>query len=117
MEAAWPSVRVDPVKHDVSEISLGEQILVSARVRLNDLSPEDVAVQVVSGSIDANGEITTPETIPMQPSGKDGSGSDLFQAVWKPSTKTGLHGYSIRVLPRHPDSISSFLPGLITWTN
>jgi glycogen phosphorylase len=116
VEAAWPSVHVDPVKNDVSEISLGEQILVSARVALNDLTPEDVAVQIVSGSIDASGEITNPGTIPMQPTGKDGSG-DLFQAVWKPSTKTGLHGYAIRVLPRHADLISSFLPGLITWAS
>jgi starch phosphorylase len=116
VEAAWPSVHVDPVKNDVSEISLGEQILVSARVALNDLTPEDVVVQIVSGSIDASGEITNPGTIPMQPTGKDGSG-DLFQAVWKPSTKTGLHGYAIRVLPRHADLISSFLPGLITWAS
>jgi starch phosphorylase len=116
VEAAWPSVHVDPVKNDVSEIRLGDQILVSARVVLNDLTPEDVAVQIVSGSIDASGEITNPGTIPMQPTGKDGAG-DLFQAVWKPSTKTGLHGYAIRVLPRHPDLISSFLPGLITWAS
>jgi starch phosphorylase len=116
VETAWPLIHVTPVKHDVSEIRLGDQILVSARVALNHLTPEDVAVQVVSGSIDASGEITNPVTIPMQPSERDGSGGDLFQAVLKPSTKTGLHGYSIRVLPRHPDLISSFLPGLITWT-
>jgi glycogen phosphorylase len=117
VEAAWPSLRIDPVKREVSEIRLGEQVLVSARVALNDLAPEDVAVQAVSGSIDAGGDITNPVMIPMHASGKDGSGAHLFEAVLKPSTKTGLHGYSIRVLPRHPDLISPFLPGLITWTN
>ena len=117
VEAAWPALRVAPVKSDVSDLRLGDQIQLSARVALNGLTPEDVAVEVVSGSIDAGGEITNPGRILMQPAGKDGSGSDLFQAVLKPSTKTGLHGYSIRVLPRHPDLISSFLPGLITWTD
>jgi starch phosphorylase len=117
VEAAWPSLRVDPVKSDVSEIRLGDQIQVSARVALNSLTPDDVTVQVVSGSIDASGEITNPVIIPMQPSGKDGSASDLFQAAFKPSAKTGLQGYSIRVLPKHADLISPFLPGLITWTN
>lgn len=117
VEAAWSSLRVDPVKNDVSEICLGEQILVSARVALDDLTAEDVAVQVVSGSIDASGEITNPGTIAMRHAGKDGSGGDLFQAVLKPSTKTGLHGYSIRVIPRHPDLISPFVPGLITWAD
>jgi starch phosphorylase len=117
VEAAWPSLRLDPVKSDVSEIRLGDQIQVSARVALNSLTPDDVTVQVVSGSIDASGEITNPVIIPMQPSGKDGSASDLFQAAFKPSAKTGLQGYSIRVLPKHADLISPFLPGLITWTN
>src|ERR1017187_3715732 len=117
VEAAWSSLRVDPVKNDVSEICLGEQILVAARVALNDLTAEEVAVRVVSGSIDASGEITNPGTIAMRHAGKDGSGGDLFQAVLKPSTKTGLHGYSIRVIPRHPDLISPFVPGLITWAD
>jgi starch phosphorylase len=116
VEAAWPLVRVDSVKNDVAEVRLGDQILLSARVALNGLTPEDVAVQVVSGSVDAGGEITNPMTIGMQPSGRDDSGSERFRAVLKPSAKTGLLGYSIRVLPKHPDLISSFLPGLITWT-
>jgi len=117
VEAAWPSLRIDPLKHEIFEIRLGEKVLVSARVALNDLTPEDVAVQVVTGSIDASGDITNPTTVAMQPSGKDGSGRELFEAVLKPSTKTGLHGYSIRILPRHPDLITSFLPGLVTWTS
>ena len=116
VEAAWPLIRVDSLKNDVSEIRLGDHVLVSARVALNGLTAEDVAIQVVSGSVDAAGEITNPVTIAMQPSGRDDSSSELFQAVLKPSAKTGLHGYSIRVLPKHPDLISSFLPGLITWT-
>jgi glycogen phosphorylase len=116
IEAAWPSLRVDSVKNEISEIRLGDQIQLSARVALNALTPEDVSVEVVSGAIDAGGEILNPGTIPMQPKGKDGSGADLFQAVLTPSTQTGMHGYSIRILPRHPDLISPFLPGLITWT-
>lgn len=117
VEAAWPGLRIEPVKNDVSEICLGDQIQLSARVALSTLAPEDVAVEVVAGAIDAGGEITNPGTIPMQPAGRDSSGVDLFQAVLKPSTKTGLHGYSIRILPRHPDLITSFLPGLIKWTD
>jgi starch phosphorylase len=115
VETAWPSVNAEPVKNEISEIRLGDQILVSARVMLNTLTSDDVAVQVVSGAVDASGEITNPLIVAMQPAGKDGS-VDLFQAVLKPSTKTGLHGYSVRVLPRHPDLVSPFRPGLITWT-
>jgi glycogen phosphorylase len=102
---------------NISEIRLGDEIVVSARVALNTLAPEDVTVQVVMGWVDAEGEIKNPVVIPMQSSGTDGPGVGLFQAAVKPSTRTGLHGYSIRVLPHHPDLISSFLPGLIAWAS
>jgi starch phosphorylase len=117
VETAWPTVHMDSVTNDTSEIRLGDQIVVSARVDLNTLSPEDVTVQVVMGWVDADGDIKNPVVIPMQSSGKDESGANLFRAVVKPSTRTGLHGYSIRVLPQHPDLISSFLPKLIAWAS
>jgi glycogen phosphorylase len=116
MEAAWPGLRIEPVRSEVSEIRLGEQIPVTAKVALNHLCAADVAVQVISGTIDAAGQITNPKMIPMQAAGTDGSGSELFQAVLKPSSNTGMQGYAIRVLPQHPDLVSSFVPGLIRWT-
>jgi starch phosphorylase len=29
--------------------------------------------------------------------------------------KTGQHGYSARVLPKHPALVSPYVPGLIRW--
>jgi len=115
--AAWPAIRIDPVKNDIREIRLGDQIVVSAGVALDALAAEDVAVQVVMGQVDAEGQFKSSAVIPMQSTGKDDSGIDLFQAVIKPSAGTGLHGYSIRVLPQHPDLISPFLPERIVWAN
>jgi starch phosphorylase len=88
---------------------------VSARVTLHALSPDDVAVEVVTGLVGADDEIKDPLVVPMQPAGRDGSGSYLFQTVVQPSARSGLHGYAIRVLPKHMDSVSPFLPGLIKW--
>ena len=87
----------------------------SARVALNSLTPDDVVVQVLTGLVGADGELKEIVIVPMQSSGQDGCGSYLFQAVVQPSSRSGLHGYAIRVLPKHLDSISPFLPGLITW--
>ena len=117
VETAWPRIKVDSVKNDVSEIRLGERIVVSARIALNALTPEDVVVQVLMGQVDAEGEIKNSVVIPMRSTGRDSSGIDLFEAVIKPTMRTGLHGYSIRVLPQHPDLISSFVPELIVWAN
>ena len=115
VERAWPQISVESVSEPVSEIRLGDEVLVSARVMLHVLSPEDVAVEVVTGLVGADDQINRPVAIPMRPSGQDGEGSYLFQAVIQPSAKSGLHGYAIRVLPRHVDFMSPFIPGLITW--
>jgi glycogen phosphorylase len=115
VESEWPRLSVESVSETASEIRLGDEVLVSARVMLDSLSPADVAVQVLAGLVDAEGNLKDPVAVPMQLSERDPSGACLFQAVVRPSTKSGLHGYAIRLLPNHPDSISPFLPGLIKW--
>ena len=115
VEKAWSGIRLDPVKNPVSEIKLGQEIAVSARVALNGLAPEDVVVEVLMGKVDARGDLKNPSVIPMISRGQDNSGTCLFEVVVKPSDRTGLHGYSIRVLPKSQDLIHSFLPGLIVW--
>ena len=87
----------------------------SARVTLNSLSPRDVAVQVLTGLVDADGNLQDPAVIPMRLTGQESSGTHLFQAVIQPTSRSGLHGYAIRVLPSHPDCVGPFLPGLIKW--
>jgi starch phosphorylase len=88
---------------------------VSAKVTLNSLSPEEVEVQVLTGLVDSEGNLKDPIVIPMRLSERDNSGSYLFQTVVQPSARSGLHGYAIRLLPKHADSVSPFLPGLVKW--
>ena len=115
VETEWPRLSVESIGEGVSEIRLGEEVLVSAKVTLNSLSPDDVEVQVLTGLVDADGNLKDPVVIPMRPSERDAAGTYLFQAVVQPSARSGLHGYAIRLLPKHADSISPFLPGLIKW--
>lgn len=115
VEREWPGITVESGDEVFSEVHLGDEIYVAAKVMLNGLAPEDVAVQVVSGLVGAGGEIKRPAVVPMLASGQDGAGVYLYQAVIQTSSRTGLHGYAVRVLPQHADAISSFLPGLIKW--
>ncbi len=87
----------------------------SAKLTLNSLSPDDVEVQVLTGLVDADGNIKNPIVVPMRLSERDAAGAYLFQTVVQPSVRSGLHGYAIRLLPKHADSVSPFLPGLIKW--
>jgi glycogen phosphorylase len=115
VEAAWPSLRVESVEDSVLEVDLGGQVKLSARIFLDSLTPDDVVVESMMGRVGANGELTDPAATPMQAREQSSPGSHLFQCVVQPKARSGLYGYAIRVLPRHPSALSSFLPGLILW--
>jgi starch phosphorylase len=115
VEREWPGIQVESAGEVASEIRLGDDVLVTAKVTLRGLSSEDVGVEVVTGLVGARGEIKNPVLVPMLPSAQDGSGVCLYSTVIQTSARSGLHGYAIRVLPRHMDAVSSYLPGLITW--
>jgi starch phosphorylase len=112
----WSQVRIEAVDIEPPvKVRVGGEFPVQARVQLGALSPDDVAVELYLGQMDAGGEITAAHAIPMQPVGPGGEGSHLFQASAVTCRRSGLHGYTVRVLPSHPDLPTSFLPGLIVW--
>jgi len=112
----WPQVRIETVDGGPeAELRVGAKARVRARVALGGLGPEDVEVQLYLGRLDPAGEIVQPQTITMQPAGSKEHGWLLFEATAVPCCRSGLHGYTMRVLPRHTDLRSHFLPGLITW--
>jgi starch phosphorylase len=115
VETEWPRLSVESVAEGVSEFCLGEEVLVSAKVTLNSLSPEDVAVQALTGLVDGEGNLKVPVVIPMRLSERYAAEAYLFQTVVQPFARSGLHGYAIRLLPKHADSISPFLPGPMKW--
>jgi hypothetical protein len=51
----------------------------------------------------------------MQVDGTDGDGERFYTASAAVHHKSGLHGFSVRVRPDHPDLAGPFLPGLIAW--
>jgi len=69
------------------------------------------------GRLDADGELTDAYTIAMEPAGEGQRGVWTFEAATVPCPRSGLHGYTVRVTPFHPDAPKAFLPGLITWAD
>jgi len=116
VDAGWPRVQAKPIPLAVGELDLGKDVAVSAEVPLDALTPEDVSVQLLTGRVDARGELREPRIFTLDCVGKTNSGNYLFRTMWQPS-KSGLCGYAIRVLPKHADAVSSFFPGLITWAS
>jgi glycogen phosphorylase len=112
----WPLVRVVSASADhISEIPVGSEFSVNAEVRLGELTPDDVTVELYWGAVDANGEIQEGERVTMKMGKSTKGGSSIYKAQAVTSLGSGLYGFTVRVLPHHPDLVSPFVPGLITW--
>jgi starch phosphorylase len=93
--------------------SVGNTLHVIAEVQLGELSAEEVVVQAYHGPLDSNHQVTF------------GSGTLLTlvsssNGVFKyeghiPCDTTGRQGFSVRVLPFHPDAALPHELNLITW--
>ena len=114
VETAWPRLQLKSVSNGHGEINLGNEIQISANVFLDALTPQDVSVQIFSGCVDASGEIKNPEITSMDTFEDQGAGCYRFRASLH-TTKSGFFGYAIRILPKHPDAVTPFIPLLITW--
>lgn len=118
VERNWPHVRVEVVgATPETELEVGSEIRVVTRVFLGALTPEDVLVQLYLGRVNAQGEIVDPVPVALHPLAQEEEGTYLFEAVAVSCGKSGLLGFTARVLPRHPDLVTPYVPGLVTWAN
>jgi starch phosphorylase len=103
IRANWAQVRVERIAAlAATELAVGSQIQVRAWIRLGAISPEEVAVELYLGRLDSGGEITGGVAIPMQPAGQSPEGLCIFEAAAVPCSRSGLHGYTVRVCPSTP---------------
>ena len=120
VQQAWPKIRVEvlPDGDPSKEVLAGSKVRARARVVLGDLTSDDVAVELYLGCVDGKGDIVEGMATRMEPVAgqvKDKDGSSVFEAGAAPCRRSGQHGYTIRVVPRHPDLAAPFIPGLIVW--
>jgi glycogen phosphorylase len=112
----WPRVAVEAVAaQDGRSMPVGSQLQVKARARLGALTPADVALDLCVGRLNPAGEIVDSQTIPMRPAAVQAQGDSVVFEAAAPCLASGLHGYTIRARPSHPDLAVAFLPGMIVW--
>lgn len=110
----WSHLRVEKVEaQTLAEVHVNSDVVVQAWVDLGALSPEDVLVQLYYGPVNPAGDIQQGHVAPMQLKEKRDSvyvyeGTLCFRA-------SGLHGYTLRILPHHPDMTTPFDAGLVYW--
>ncbi|MGA2131630.1 MAG: alpha-glucan family phosphorylase [Bryobacteraceae bacterium] len=114
----WPQIRVLAIEEGPAPaVRVGDLLAVRARLRLGALTPADVNVELYLGALDVKGEIMRPAAFPMRHVAAAGTGEHVFESTGLPCCCSGLQGYTVRVLPHHPDLAARFVPGLITWAS
>jgi starch phosphorylase len=111
----WRDVSVARVEDGPSRaVPVNHPVRVSVQVRLGRLDPRDVLVELYVGRVDMDGRLTDGATIVMQAEGKLPDGSFRY-LVDTTIGRAGLHGFTVRVRPDHPDMPATFVPGLLRW--
>jgi starch phosphorylase len=126
---AWSQVRVEHVESAAAGQALGSALTVRVVVALGELTPDDVAVEVVYGRPDDADEIVSPcyallargDDPPGPPGGltAEAPASGANEAVRYSGEvsldQPGPFGYTVRVLPNHPLLDSRAELGLVTY--
>ncbi len=110
----WGQLRVENVEaNTLAEVHVNSEIVVRARVNLGSLSPDDVRVQLYYGHVNPAGDIQQGQVAPMELTEKQDA-AYIYEGKVN-FTTSGLHGYTVRVVPYHPDMTTPFDSGLIYW--
>lgn len=95
------------------KVRVGEKIGVTASVVLGEIPPEYVRVQIVSGSVDEGGSIVNGASSDMTHRGL--AGDEHRYAGQLECRESGSYGFSVRVIPYHPDVRVPFEHPWVVW--
>ncbi len=113
VRAHWPGVSLRFLGDPVRSIRHGEPMPIRIGVNLNGLQSEDLAVECLVGTTDANGGFTTRVHHVLKCAGRDGAEAVYEDAV--ALDHSGLMAYKLRVYPTHPLLCRRFEMGLMKW--
>jgi len=110
----WKELNIVSVEADTHDgIYVNSDLEVRARIDLGTLSPELVDVQVYFGSLDSDRNIFNGKHVSMEFKEKNNNSSLFVGKI--ASSSSGLHGYTIRILPKYEGLVNPFEWHLINW--
>lgn len=100
IHSCWPSVVISEVTmHGAEKAVVGNTITIQASIELGELSPEQVLVQSVFGTVDGKGMLTQARMSTLEPVQRDGN-RVIYEGSYT-CTNSGLQGCTVRVIPTH----------------
>jgi starch phosphorylase len=110
----WEAVRITGVSADTGSAELAAVRTVSVSVELGPLEPSDVAVQLLHGPVGQGDELVNAQLVTLTHQGTDSEGAAVYEGSFSCEV-AGRYGYTVRVLPHHPDLASPVELGRIIW--
>ncbi|MEJ2150296.1 MAG: alpha-glucan family phosphorylase [Chloroflexota bacterium] len=115
----WAKVKVGAITPSFgSEVHVGDTLHLQAEVFVDDIPLDAMAVQLFEGVLNEHGEIDEGFSYDMRHVGTSerGPGWHLFEADFV-NRATGRHGYTVRVIPSHPDVQNPMRLGMVAWAD
>ncbi|HEX9973275.1 MAG TPA: alpha-glucan family phosphorylase [bacterium] len=114
---SWQKIRIINVEEKGQrEFQVGTEVDVRAKIFLGELSPEDVSVEIYHGYVSPEQTFLNPSSVSMKNINK--SKENIYSYAGKISWQnSGLHGYTIRIIPKNDLFSHPHETGLILWAN
>jgi len=115
IDRCWPSVAVTGTSFEELPSAEGTTYRVTAQVSLGDLDSGDVDVQLLYGGIGLDDDLRDPTVASMSENG------DGLHPGWRRYThdldfdRAGNFGFTVRIVPAHPDLRSYTYLGKVAW--
>ena len=111
----WKDVAVREVTTDRREqLKVGEDLPVRVVIDLGGLSPEDVAVELYYGPLNAARVVVDGRVVGMKPAEQAAGGLQRYVGA-VPLLSSGRNGFLVRVRPHRAGTLRAAEPGLVAW--
>ena len=116
MFGVFGQMRIESVSDNMDGVfRVGVPVRVEATITLGPVLAEDMCVELYHGLLDSDGRIQRGEVVPMKMLGSPDGEGRVHYAADMPCQRTGLAGYTVRVLPCHPSLTDGRDIGLVRW--
>ncbi|MDP2302185.1 MAG: alpha-glucan family phosphorylase [Ignavibacteria bacterium] len=115
----WHQIKISSVNDTkIKDVFVGKFFNINAEIYLGDLTPDDVDVQIYYGLTDKQSDPGNNSFVIMKPTSKKPNEQKTYKYSGAiPCLESGLHSWTIRVLPSHQLMIHPYELGKVYWAH
>ncbi len=111
----WKSLRIEDVQADTGQpLGVHKHLTVRVVASLEDLTPQEVRVQVYAGRVDNDGRVYDGHAHDLKHVAQTSEGSHRFEGAIE-THSSGRHGFAVRIVPGGELLDGRVEPGMIHW--